>query len=39
MDKFKINNIYMSDEKTLDEIITKFIIAFLDENSDIVFNK
>ena len=39
MDKFKINNIYMSDGKTLDEIITKFIIALLDENSDIVFNK
>ena len=38
MDKFKINNIYMSDGKTLDEIITKFIIAFLDESSDIVFN-
>ena len=38
MDKFKINNIYMSDGKTLDEIITKFIIAFLDENSDIVFS-
>lgn len=38
MDKFKINNIYMSDGKTLDEIITKFIITFLDENFDIVFN-
>lgn len=38
MDKFKINNIYMSDGKTLDEIITKFIITFLDESSDIVFN-
>lgn len=38
MNKFKINNIFMSDGKTLDEIITKFIITFLDENFDIVFN-
>lgn len=38
MNKFKINNIYMSDGKTLDEIITKYIITFLDENFDIVFN-
>ena len=32
MNKFKINNIYMSDGKTLDEIIVKFFITFLDEN-------
>ena len=32
MNKFKINNIYMNDGKTLDEIIVKFFIAFLDEN-------
>lgn len=38
MNNFKINNIFMSDGKTLDEIITKFIITFLDESSDIVFN-
>ncbi len=38
MNKYKINNIYMSDGKILDEIITKFIMTFLDENFDIVFN-
>ena len=32
MNKFKINNIYMNDGKTLDEIIVKFFISFLDEN-------
>ena len=49
MNKFKINNIYMNDGKTLDEIIVKFFISFLDEdlnfceingimNSDTVLN-
>ena len=49
MNKFKINNIYMSDCKTLDEILVKFFISFLDEdlnfceingimNSDTVLN-
>lgn len=49
MNKFKINNIYMSDGKTLYEIIVKFFISFLDEdlnfceingimNSDTVLN-
>ena len=49
MNKFKINNIYTSDGKTLDEIISKFFITFLDEdlnfceingimNSDTVLN-
>ena len=49
MNKFKINNIYMSDGKTLDKIIVKFFITFLDEdlnfceingimNSDTVLN-
>ena len=49
MNKFKINNIYMSDGKTLDEILVKFFISFLDEdlnfceingimNSDTVLN-
>ena len=32
MNKFKINNIYASDGKTLDEIISRFFITFLDEN-------
>lgn len=32
MNKFKINNIYKEEGKTLDEIISRFFITFLDEN-------
>ncbi len=32
MNKFKINNIYKDDGKSLNEIVSRFLIAFLDEN-------
>jgi hypothetical protein len=31
MNKFKVNNIFVQNGKTLDEIISNFFIAFLDE--------
>lgn len=32
MDKFKINNIYNEDGKTLNEIIIDFFVTFLDDD-------
>ena len=36
MDKFKINNIYNDDGKTLTELVDNFIINFLDDELDFI---